>query len=105
MRRAAPAKRVLPAFFLCLTVCTIAATAFLFAMDYRIFYARWHAPFGTLTWVYQFVFTSAGAVYQFVVMGIRLYLPVGFACPCSRQPVARTARCLISSVEIAGHLC
>ncbi len=65
-------------FFLCLTVCTIAATAFLFALDYRSFYARWHAPVGTLTWFYQFGFTSAGAVYQFVVMGIRLYLPVGF---------------------------
>lgn len=67
------------AFFLCLTVCTIAATAFLFAMDYRLFYARWHGPFGSRLWIYQFIFTSVAAVYQFVVMGIRLYLPVGFA--------------------------
>jgi len=67
------------AFFLCLTLCTIAATAFIFAMDYRLFYARWHEPFGTKIWMYQFVFTSAAAVYQFVVMGIRLYLPLGFA--------------------------
>ncbi len=67
------------AFFLCLTVCTIAFTAILFALEYRIFYARWHAPFGTGTWVYQFTFTSASAIYQFVVMGIRLYLPLGFA--------------------------
>jgi hypothetical protein len=56
---------------------TIAATAFLFAMDYRLFYAQWHQPFGTRIWAYQFVFTSAGAVYQFLVMGLRLYLPVG----------------------------
>lgn len=67
------------AFFLCLTVCTIAATAFLFALEYRVFYTRWHAPFGTRIWVYQFSFTSVSAVYQFVVMGIRLYLPLGFA--------------------------
>ncbi|MCV9960527.1 hypothetical protein OIU34_01345 [Pararhizobium sp. BT-229] len=67
------------AFFVCLTICTIAGTAFLFAMDYRLFYTRWHAPFGTRTWAYQFTFTSASAVYQFVVMGIRLYLPLGFA--------------------------
>lgn len=67
------------AFFLCLTVCTITATAFLFAMEYRLFYARWHAPFGSRTWAYQLSFTSASAVYQFVVMGIRLYLPLGFA--------------------------
>ncbi|WP_428428835.1 hypothetical protein [Pararhizobium sp.] len=67
------------AFFLCLTLCTITTTAILFAIDYRIFYARWHAPFGTGTWVYQFTFTSASAIYQFIVMGIRLYLPLGFA--------------------------
>lgn len=67
------------AFFLCLTVFTIAATAFLFALDYRLFYARWHAPFGSRIWAYQFVFTLAGAVYQFLVMGLRLYLPLGFA--------------------------
>jgi hypothetical protein len=67
------------AFFLCLTIGTIAATAFLFALDYRAFYARWHAPFGTRIWAYQFTFTSASAVYQFAVMGVRLYLPLGFA--------------------------
>jgi hypothetical protein len=67
------------AFFLCLTLCTIAATALLFALDYRVFYARWHAPFGTGTWAYQLSFTSASAIYQFIVMGIRLYLPLGFA--------------------------
>ena len=67
------------AFFFCLTVCTIALTAFLFAMDYRQFYTRWHAAPGTLIWAYQFVFTSLAAAYQFVVMGIRLYMPFGFA--------------------------
>ncbi len=67
------------AFFLCLTVCTIAATAFLFAMDYRMFYSQWHEPFGTRIWMYQFVFTSAAAVYQFVVMGVPLFVPFGFA--------------------------
>jgi hypothetical protein len=46
-------------------------------MDYRLFYAQWHRPFGTRIWAYQFIFTSAGAVYQFLVMGLRLYLPVG----------------------------
>lgn len=68
------------AFFLCLTVGTMLMTAFLFAMDYRIFYSRWHAPFGSLTWLYQFVFTGANAVYQFGVLGSRLFLPVGFVC-------------------------
>ena len=48
-------------------------TAFLFAMDYRLFYSRWHAPFGTIVWAFQFVFTSASAVYQFAVLGMRLF--------------------------------
>jgi hypothetical protein len=64
---------------LCLTLLTIGATAVLFALQYRLFYARWHAPFGTRIWLYQFTFTSAGALYQFIVMGVRLYLPVGVA--------------------------
>ncbi len=65
------------AHFTLLSLGTVALTAFFFAMDYRLFYARWHQPFGTRVWAFQFIFTSAGAVYQFLVMGLRLYLPVG----------------------------
>lgn len=60
-----------------LSLGTVFVTAFVFAMDYRLFYAQWHQPFGTLIWVFQFVFTSASATYQFLVMGLGLYLPVG----------------------------
>ena len=55
----------------------MAMTAFLFALDYRVFYARWHAPTGSLIWMFQFAFTSASAVYQFGVLGSRLFLPLG----------------------------
>lgn len=65
------------AHFVLLSLGTVFLTAFFFAMDYRLFYARWHQPFGTRIWAYQFVFTSVGATYQFLVMGLRLYLPVG----------------------------
>lgn len=65
------------AFFLTLTCATILATTFLFAMQYRLFYSQWHQPFGTRIWVLQFLFTSASATYQFLVLGIRLYLPLG----------------------------
>ncbi|MDO9417132.1 hypothetical protein [Pararhizobium sp.] len=68
----------LAAAFLILTLCTVMVTAGLFALQYRLFYAQWHAPFGTVTWMFQFVFTSASAVYQFLVMGLGLYLPLGF---------------------------
>jgi len=68
------------AFFLALSIGTAAMTAFLFAMDYRWFYARWHAPFGSLIWIFQFLFTGASAVYQFAVLGFTLFLPFGLLC-------------------------
>ncbi len=68
------------AFFLALSIGTVAMTAFLFAMDYRWFYSRWHAPFGSLIWIFQFLFTGASAVYQFAVLGLALFLPLGLLC-------------------------
>ena len=68
------------AFFVTLTAATILMTAFLFAMEYRIFYSRWHAPFGSVVWAIQFVFTGVSAVYQFLVIGLRLFLPLGLVC-------------------------
>lgn len=65
------------AHFVLLCLGTVLATAFLFAMDYRQFYAQWHQPFGTWIWLLQLLFTTASALYQFLVMGLRLYLPVG----------------------------
>ena len=46
------------AFFLFLSVATVTVTAFFFALDYRLYYAQWHAPFATRTWLFQFVFIS-----------------------------------------------
>jgi hypothetical protein len=65
------------ASFLSLAICTVLMTAFLFSLQYRQFYAQWHAPFGTEIWMFQYVFTAASAVYQFMVSGLKLYLPVG----------------------------
>ncbi|WEX75896.1 hypothetical protein PYH37_004149 [Sinorhizobium numidicum] len=65
------------AFVLCLAAGTIGTTAFLFALDYRVFYSQWHATTGTLTWFFQALFTSLAAIYQFLVLGVRHYLPLG----------------------------
>lgn len=65
------------AAFLCLTIFTIAITAAIFAVIYRNFYAQWHGDAFTRIWLVQLIFTSASALYQFAVMGIRLYLPLG----------------------------
>ncbi|ASY63081.1 hypothetical protein SJ05684_c16390 [Sinorhizobium sojae CCBAU 05684] len=67
----------LAAFLLCLIAGTIGVTGCLFSLDYRAFYSQWHAAPGTRTWLLQFLFTSASAFYQFLVLGVRLYLPVG----------------------------
>ncbi|TGQ48119.1 hypothetical protein EN859_002020 [Mesorhizobium sp. M00.F.Ca.ET.216.01.1.1] len=68
----------LAAAFVCLLVATIGFTGGLFALQYRSYYAGWHAPALTITWAFEFVYTVATAFYQFVVLGIRLYFPLGF---------------------------
>lgn len=60
-----------------LSAATVGLTAGIFALIYRIFYSQWHADAFTVAWIYQQVFTTASAFYQFAVMGLRLYLPYG----------------------------
>ncbi|MBO6539342.1 MAG: hypothetical protein JJ969_08075 [Rhizobiaceae bacterium] len=60
-----------------LGICTILATAFVFAMHYRIYFAQWHGDFPSVQWVFQLLFTGAGAVYQFAVLGTRHFFPLG----------------------------
>jgi hypothetical protein len=67
------------AAFLSLTLVTLGVTAFLFAILYRNFYAQWHGDPFTKLWLVQLAFTTASALYQFAVMGLRLYLPLGVA--------------------------
>ncbi|WP_246800742.1 hypothetical protein [Mesorhizobium amorphae] len=69
----------LAAAFVCLLAATLAFTGGLFALQYRSYYAEWHAPAFTITWAFELVFTGLTALYQFVVLGIRLYFPLGFA--------------------------
>ena len=66
------------AAMVCLAAATIGLTAGFYALQYRSYYAEWHAPVFTLTWGFQLAFTMAVASYQFMVLGIRLYFPLGF---------------------------
>ncbi len=68
----------LAAAFVCLLAATLAFTGGLFALQYRSYYAEWHADAFTVRWAFELVFTSLTALYQFVVLGIRLYFPLGF---------------------------
>jgi len=65
--------------FLLLATLTIGCTALLFSQIYRLMYVEWHADSFSRIWFWQFVFTTASAFYQFAVLGMRLYFPLGFA--------------------------
>lgn len=58
---------------------TLAMTAGVMALVYRSYFSQWHSPFLTRSWMWQQLFTVAGAVYQYLVIGLRFYMPVGFA--------------------------
>ncbi|MDQ6437229.1 hypothetical protein RB623_24520 [Mesorhizobium sp. LHD-90] len=64
--------------FLAFSVGTIGITALIYALDYRQYYAAWHAEAFSFTWMHQFAFTLAGALVQFAVTGVRFYFPLGF---------------------------
>lgn len=66
------------AAFVCLLGATVSVTGALYALQYRAYYAEWHAETFSVTWMFQFVFTVLAALYQFAVLGIRLYFPLGF---------------------------
>ncbi len=65
------------AAFLSLSVVTIGVTALAFALYYRSYYAQWHADTFSVTWTFQLVFTTAGAIAQFAALGVRMYFPLG----------------------------
>lgn len=66
------------AAFLSLAAATVCATAGIFALDYRAYYAEWHDDPFTRIWFFQFAYTAAAAFYQFAALGVRLYFPIGF---------------------------
>ena len=52
---------------------THTATSAIFALQYRVFYAHWHADFPSIVWFFQLGFTSAGAVFTFTVGSLHYY--------------------------------
>ena len=64
------------ASFLSLSVLTATVTALVFAVHFRLFQVGSTGTFLSAFWFEELAFTLAAAVYQFVVMGLRLYLPL-----------------------------
>ncbi len=56
---------------------TLAATAGVLALNYRAYYAEWHEAAFSIDWFYQQIFTVLGSTYQYLVIGVRLYWPLG----------------------------
>lgn len=65
------------AFFVALTICTVGLTALFYALHFRFYFSQWHADPFTIRWAFEFAFTIAAALYQFAVLGLRLFFPVG----------------------------
>lgn len=78
LSRGRPGTVVFAAGLVSLFAATALVTGGLYALQYRSYYAEWHGPPFSMRWLFQFAFTGAGALYQFAVLGIRLYFPVGF---------------------------
>tara|TARA_R110000751_G_scaffold146094_7_gene249800 strand:- start:30037 stop:30567 length:531 start_codon:yes stop_codon:yes gene_type:complete len=75
-----PAEVRFASAFVCLIVATIAFTSGLYAIIYWNFYASWAGDFLSIAWAYQLAFTTASALFQFAVIGLRYFLPVGLVC-------------------------
>lgn len=67
------------AAFVCFSIASVGATAGIYALDYRSYYAQWHDHAFSMTWLMQLAFTTVGATLQFAVSGLPLYFPLGFA--------------------------
>lgn len=75
-----PRDTAFAAAFLSFAFATACITGALYALDYRTYYSQWHADTFTRIWFLQFAHTFAAALYQFAVLGLRLFFPFGFIC-------------------------
>lgn len=60
-----------------LAVITIGVTGLLNGLVFREYFSTWHEPVTTRLGANEFVFTVLSGVYQFLVLGVRLFLPLG----------------------------
>jgi hypothetical protein len=63
--------------FIVLLLITLGLTSFIFALHFRIYFAQWHDDAYSRRFMFETVFTILSAVYQFLVLALRLYLPLG----------------------------
>jgi hypothetical protein len=66
------------AAFVSLLVATIGFTGGIYAIGYHPYYFELQPSAPVIAWTVQFAYETASALYQFTVLGIRLYFPIGF---------------------------
>lgn len=57
---------------------TVGFTALFFALQFLAYFSQWHDDHASQRLVFETVFTILSACYQFLVLGLRLYMPFGF---------------------------
>ncbi len=56
---------------------TVGFTALFFALQFLAYFSQWHDDHASKRLLFETVFTILSACYQFLVLGLRLYIPFG----------------------------
>jgi hypothetical protein len=65
------------AAFIVLCGATVGVTAMLFAYQFQEYYSQWHDDHLSKRLLFETVFTILSACYQFLVLALRNYFPIG----------------------------
>lgn len=71
-----PTQRFAAAFII-LCGATVSVTALLFAYQFQEYYSQWHDDHLSKRLIFETVFTILSACYQFLVLALRNYFPIG----------------------------
>jgi hypothetical protein len=71
-----PTQRLAAAFVI-LCGATVGVTALLFAYQFQEYYSQWHDDHLSKRLLFETVFTILSACYQFLVLALRNYFPIG----------------------------
>ncbi len=63
--------------FIVLSVLTVGATALLVALQLSIYFSQWHDDHLSVRLLFETTFTVLSSCYQFLVLALRNYFPIG----------------------------
>ncbi len=63
--------------FILVGAATVGFTALFFSISFQAYFSQWHDDHLSKRLVFETVFTILSAFYQFLVLGLRLYIPFG----------------------------